>query len=119
MNLLMSSVLIIAPVLAIYWFWLRPVLQENPTLKEFYEQERSWFQAFRDKVMGLKQKLTTIAIVTATTVVSIHDLVLPVILSTDTSSLTGKVPTWVWPIATISLTLLIQFFRNLADKRDR
>jgi len=41
----------------------------------------------------------------------------PIVSGVDVSSIAAQVPSWAWPLILISVTALVQYFRNLADKR--
>jgi hypothetical protein len=114
---MLTFVLIFATVVAVYWFWIRPILKLRPELRELYQQEESFFIALREKLKGIKQKLSSVLVIAASAVVSGYDFFAPIVSGVDVSSLTAHVPSWAWPLVLISLTALFQFLRNLADKR--
>jgi hypothetical protein len=114
---MLTFVLIFATVLAVYWFWIRPILKSRPELRELYQQEESFFVALREKLKGIKQKLSSVLVIAASAAVSGYDFFAPIVSGVDVSSLTAQVPSWAWPLVLISLTALFQFLRNLADKR--
>jgi hypothetical protein len=114
---MLMFVLIFATVAAVYWFWIRPILKSRPELRELYQQEESFFVALREKLKGIKQKLSSVLVIAASAAVSGYDFFVPIVSGVDVSSLTAQVPSWAWPLVLISLTALFQFLRNLADKR--
>lgn len=114
---MLTFVLIFASVAAVYWLWIRPVLKSRPELRELYQQEESFFVALREKLKGIKQKLSSVLVIAASAAVSGYDFFAPIVSGVDVSSLTSQVPSWAWPLVLISLTALFQFLRNLADKR--
>lgn len=114
---MLTFVLIFATVLAVYWFSIRPILKSRPELRELYQQEESFFVALREKLKGIKQKLSSVLVIAASAAVSGYDFFAPIVSGVDVSSLTAQVPSWAWPLVLISLTALFQFLRNLADKR--
>ena len=114
---MLTFVLILATVLAVYWFWIRPILKSRPELRELYQQEESFLIALREKLKGTKQKLSSIIVIAASAAVSGYDFFAPIVSGVDVSALTAHVPSWAWPLVLISLTALFQFLRNLADKR--
>ena len=116
---MLMFVLIFATVAAVYWFWIRPILKSRPELRELYQQEESFFVALREKLKGIKQKLSSVLVIAASAAVSGYDFFVPIVSGVDVSSLTAQVPSWAWPLVLISLTALFQFLRNLADKRHR
>lgn len=116
---MLTFVLTIAALVAIYWFWIRPILKSRPELRELYEQEESFLVALREKLKGIKQKLSSVIVIAASAAVSSYDFLAPIVSGVDVSSLTAQVPSWAWPLLLISLTALFQFLRNLADKRHR
>lgn len=114
---MLTIILVLATVAAIYWFWIRPILRSRPAFRELYEQEETFFAALREKLKGIKQKLSTAVVIAASMAVSAYDFLTPIIGGVDVSSLAAQVPSWTWPLILISLTALFQFLRNLADKR--
>jgi hypothetical protein len=109
--------LIFATIVAVYWFWIRPILKSRPELRELYQQEESFIAALREKLKGIKQKLSSVLVIAASIAVSGYDFFAPIVSGVDVSSLTAHIPSWAWPLVLISLTALFQFLRNLADKR--
>ena len=114
---MLTFVLIFASVAAVYWLWIRPILKSRPELRELYQQEESFVTALREKLKGIKQKLSTVLVIAASAAISGYDFFAPIVSGVDVSSLTAQVPSWAWPLVLISLTALFQFLRNLADKR--
>lgn len=114
---MLTFVLIFSTIVAVYWFWVRPVLRSRPELRELYRQEESFLVAVREKLKGIKQKLSSVLVIAASAAVSGYDFFTPIVSGVDVSSLTAQVPSWAWPLVLISLTALFQFLRNLADKR--
>lgn len=116
---MLTFVLVIATLFAIYWFWVRPVLKSRPGFRELYEQEESFLAALREKLKGIKQKLSSVVVIAASVAVSGYDFLTPIVSGVDVSSIAARVPSWAWPLILISLTALFQFLRNLSDKRHK
>jgi hypothetical protein len=110
-------VLIIATLVAIYWFWVRPILKTRPAFAELYAQEASFLAALREKVKGIKQKLSSVAVIGASAAVSGYDFLAPIVGGVDVTSIAASIPSWAWPIILIAITATFQFLRNLADRR--
>src|SRR3954466_5821408 len=108
-------VLVFATLLAIYVFWIRPILKLRPEFAEFYAREGSVFAAIREKLKGIKQKLSSVIVIAASAAVTGYYFLTPIVGSVDVSSITAHVPSWAWPLVLISITALCQFLRNLAD----
>ena len=107
----------VATIVAVYWFWIRPILKSRPAFRELYEREESFLAAMREKFAGIKQKLSSAVVIVASAAVSGYDFLTPIVSGVDVSSLAAKVPSWAWPLILISITALFQCLRNLADKR--
>jgi hypothetical protein len=114
---MVMAVMLFATLVAIYVFWIRPILQSRPRFRELYKKEASFFAAVGEKLKGIKQKLSSAIVIIASAAVTGYDFFAPIVSSVDVSSLTSKVPSWAWPLVLISLTAFFQFLRNLADKR--
>jgi hypothetical protein len=116
---MLMFILMTATVIAVYWFWIRPILKSRPAFAEFYAREESIFTAVREKLKGIKQKLSSVIVIAASAAVSGYDFVTPIVSGVDVSSITAEVPSWAWPIVLICITALFQFLRNLADSRHK
>jgi hypothetical protein len=114
---MVTFVLIFATLLAIYAFWIRPILQSRPALRELYDREQNLFAALREKLKGIKQKLSSATVIAASVAVSGYDFLTPIVSGVDVSLLASKVPSWAWPLILIAVTALFQFLCNLSDKR--
>ncbi len=112
-------VLIVFTLISTYAFWIRPVLKTRPSLAEFYAREDSFWAAISLKFGGLKQKLTTAFVMIAGFVVSAYDFLAPLFAQSgvDVTTITSKIPPQAWPLIGMALMALVQYFRNLADKR--
>jgi hypothetical protein len=108
---------IASTLVAVYWFWIRPILKSRPAFRELYQEEENFFAALRAKFAGIKQKLSSAIVIAASVVVSGYDFFAPIVSGVDVSSIAAQVPSWTWPLVLISVTALFQFLRNLADKR--
>lgn len=115
---MLTFMLVLATLVAIYWFWIRPILKSRPGFRELYDKEESFIAALREKLKGIKQKLSSAIVIAASAAVTGYDFFAPIVSGVDVSSLTSHLPSWAWPLILISVTALFQFFRNLADKRN-
>jgi hypothetical protein len=118
MNWLMYT-LIGAACVSGYWLWVRPLLKETPSLKEFYAEEESLLEAAKLKFAGIKQKLTTAIIFIASIIVMLYDQLAPLALQSgvDVTSLSDKIPPKAWPFILMAAAGLLGYFRRLSDKR--
>jgi hypothetical protein len=110
-------VLTAATLVAVYRFWIRPILKSRPAFHELYQKEENFFAAVREKFAGIKQKLSSAIVIAASGIVTGYDFFAPIVSGVDVSSIAAQVPSWAWPLILIAVTALVQFFRNLADKR--
>ena len=116
---MVMAVLLFATLIAIYVFWIRPILKLRPALRELYDKEESFLAALREKLKGIKQKLSSAIVIAASAAVSGYDFLTPIVSGVDVSSIAAHVPSWAWPLILISVTALFQFLRNLSDKRHK
>jgi hypothetical protein len=116
---MLTFVLVVATPVAIYWFWIRPILKSRPAFQELYEKEDSVFIALREKLKGIKQKLSSAIVIAASAAVSGYDFLTPIVSGVDVSSIAAKMPSWAWPLILISVTAIFQYLRNLADRRHK
>ena len=89
---MLTFVLVTATLVAVYWFWIRPILKSRPALHEFYEREESLFAAFREKLKGIKQKLSSAIVIIASAAISAYDFLTPIVSGVDVSSIATNNP---------------------------
>lgn len=108
---------IAATLVAVYWFWIRPILKSRPAFRELYQEEENFFAALREKFAGIKQKLSSAIVIAASVLVSGYDFFAPIVSGVDVSSIAAQVPSWAWPLILIAVTAVMKYFRDLADRR--
>ena len=113
------TILSVATALAIYWFWIDPILKSRPAYRDIYAHDNTIFAALKEKLKGIKQKLSSVVVIWASGAVTAYDFLNPIISGVDVTPLTSHVPSWAWPLVLISTTALFQFLRNLADARHK
>jgi hypothetical protein len=101
---MLSFILMTATMVAVHWFWIRPILKSRPAFAEFYAREESVFAAAREKLKGIKQKLSSVIVIAASVAVSGYDFITPIVGGVDVSSIAAQVPSWAWPIVLICIT---------------
>ena len=52
---MVMAIMLFATVIAIYAFWIRPILQSRPAFRELYDKEESFFAALREKLKGIDE----------------------------------------------------------------
>jgi hypothetical protein len=114
---MLTFVLVLATLLAIYWFWIRSILKSRPAFRDLYGHEENAVAAVRAKLKGIKQKLSSVIVIAASFAVTAYDFLAPIVGGVDVSSIASRMPSWAWPLVLIFLTALFQFLRSLADKR--
>lgn len=115
-------VLIIFTVATAYWFWIRPVLKKHPTFADYYAREEGFFSALKLKLSGMKQWLTTVATMSAGFVVTVYDTIISLADQAgfqwgNVQTITSRVPSWAWPIIGMALIGLVQWFREISNRR--
>ena len=113
------TILSVATALAIYWFWIDPILKSRPAYRDIYAHDNTIFAALKEKLKGIKQKLSSVVVICASGAVTAYDFFNPIISGVDVTPLTSHVPSWAWPLVLISTTALFQFLRNVADGRHK
>ena len=78
--------LVTATIVAVYWFWIRPILKSRPAFADFYAREASVFVAVREKLKGIKQKLSSVIVIAASAAVSGYDFLSPIVSGVDVTS---------------------------------
>jgi hypothetical protein len=106
-----------ATLVAVYWFWIRPILKSRPAFRDLYEKEENFIAAVRAKFAGIKQKLSSAVVIAVSAIVSGYDFFAPIVGGVDVSSIAAQVPSWAWPLILIAVTAVMKYFRDLADKR--
>jgi fatty acid desaturase len=110
-------IFVAATLVAVYWFWIRPILKCRPAFRELYQEEENFFAALRAKFAGIKQKLSSAVVIAASVIVSGYDFIAPIVSGVDVSAIAAQVPSWAWPLILITVTSVMKYFRDLADKR--
>jgi hypothetical protein len=110
-------ILIAATLVAVYWFWIHPILKSRPAFRDLYQDEENFVAALRAKFAGIKQKLSSAVVIAASAIVSGYDFFAPIVSGVDVSSIAAQVPSWAWPLILIAVTAVMKYFRDLADKR--
>ena len=108
-----------AILLAVYWLWIEPILATRPAFRDILAKEQSFLAALKEKLKGIKQKLSSAIVICASAAVTAYDFLYPIVSGVDVTPLTAQVPSWAWPLVLISTTALFQFLRNLADIRHK
>lgn len=108
---------IAATLVAVHWFWSRPILKSRPAFRDLYQEEENFFAALRAKFSGIKQKLSSAIVIAASALVSGYNFFAPIVSGVDVSSLAAQVPSWAWPLILIAVTAVMKYFRDLADRR--
>jgi hypothetical protein len=116
---MLTFVFVTATMGAVYLFWVRPILKSRPRFRDLYTKDESFLAATREKLKGIKQKLSSVIVIAASVAVSGYDFLAPIASGVDVSSIAAQVPSWAWPLILIAVTALFQFLRNLADKRHK
>lgn len=114
-------VLIVFTAIVAYLFFVRPYLRETPYFRDIYDVEAGFWSAVNSKLTGVKQKLVTVALSAASFIVLAHDQLAPLVTQAgvDPALLLPKVPSWAWPLITMAILAVIQYFRNAADRAAR
>lgn len=55
--------------------------------------------------------------IAASAIASSYDLFAPIVSGVDVSSIAAQVPFWAWPLILIAVTAVMEYFRDLADRR--
>jgi hypothetical protein len=116
--MILNIILLAIIVGAGYYFWLRPILKTRPEFSTIFAYERSKWGAISVKLAGIKQKLAGAIIVLAGIYVEAANYVVPALTGVDTSVITHRLPDWTVPLIPIAATILLNYFRSLADKRE-
>jgi len=104
---------------AAYIFWIRPLLRQRPSLKEFYDQEDSLWGAISLKTAGIKQHLTVAILGGAGVAVEAYDFIAPLLsqAGVDVTKIAPMIPPEAWPLINLGILALITYFRHQSDKR--
>ena len=107
----------VVTIVVVWFFWINPVLKMTPAFSELYESHGKFSTAAREKFAGIKQRLTVAMSFAASAIVFLWDFFYPIVTSVDTSAITSRVPSWLYPLIMIGVLGLIAMFRNFADRR--
>lgn len=83
---MVMAVLLFAMPIAIYAFWIRPILQSRPAFRDLYRKEANFFGALSEKLKGIKQRLSSATVIFASAAVTGYDFFVPIVGGVDVSS---------------------------------
>lgn len=113
----LSFIFFLVGFMLAYWFWVRPMLRERPQFKDFYDRTDSFWLSVKLKFTTLRTKLAAGMLMVASTLVELHDFVLPAATGIDWTPITSTVPPVVWPVVSFGAAALFFWLRNLTAKR--
>ncbi|WP_257164701.1 hypothetical protein [Bradyrhizobium sp. SRS-191] len=109
-----------AVIAVVYVVWVGPLLKRTPALS-WLLTEASVLAAIREKLAGLKQRLTAAFVTMAIGIVYMHDSLAPLLVGVDTAPITGLIAQFIpreyWGLGVVLLVWLLNYFRSLAEKR--
>lgn len=76
-------ILMAATLVAVYHFWIRPILQSRPAFRDLCQKEENFPAALRVKFAGIKQKLSSATVIAASVIVSAYDFFAPIVSGVD------------------------------------
>jgi hypothetical protein len=106
-----------AAVVAVYWFWLRPIMKTIPAFDTRYLETDNFWKALKLRFQGIKGHLASVSGAAASVIVYLHDQLLPYATGVDWAPITAQVPGWVWPIVLFCAFLFIGQCRKWAEQR--
>ncbi|MEH2513962.1 TRAP-type C4-dicarboxylate transport system permease small subunit [Nitrobacteraceae bacterium AZCC 1564] len=113
--MLAMVLLVLAIVIAIYVFIVRPILKTQPAFSEAFKAEASFFDKVRAKVVGWRTRIAARLTMLAGLFVGLYDQALPIITGQDWTPLTAKVPAWALPVGMVGVGLLFAWLRKITD----
>jgi len=118
MTILLTVITVITG-LSIYVFWIRPLLRQRASFKEFYDQEDSLWVAIGLKTAGMKQHITVAVVGSIGFIIEAYDFIAPLIsqAGVDVTKIAPMIPPEAWPLINLGVLALITYFRHVADKR--
>lgn len=117
MAAFLQSAFLVAAIVAVYFYWVRPILKSRPAFTHFYAEAESFWEAARERFAGIKGRLAAAVGMAASAVVYLHDFLLPVATGIDWQPILSMLPDWAWPLVLFSAFALIKWFRALTDDR--
>lgn len=113
---ILSVTFFIVGIALTYWLFIRPLLNKRPAFAEFYARTDSFWKAVWAKFSTIKTKATAVGLAAASALVGLHDFAIPIATGIDWAPITGKVPDWVWPIASFSIAAIFYWLRVATAK---
>ena len=100
-------------IILAYWFWIRPLLKDRPRFAEFYQRTDSFWTSVWMKLSTIKTRLASISLMIASALVSLHDVLIPLVTGIDWSPITATVPAWTWPVVSFGVGALFLWLRRV------
>lgn len=114
-NLWAGLAFIFAAISA-FFVWLRSLLRQRPPMAEFRARGNSFWRSLWAKLTFIKTKLLAGLLMIASAIVAVHDFLLPIFITIDWSPLTGRVPSWAWPIISFTVLALFYWLRTITAR---
>jgi hypothetical protein len=113
--MLAITLLVLAIVIAVYIFIVRPLLKTQPAFSEAFKAEASFFDKVRAKVVGWRTRIAARLTMLAGLFVGLYDQALPIVTGQDWTPLTAKIPAWALPVGMVGVGLLFAYLRGITD----
>ncbi|WP_424630746.1 hypothetical protein [Bradyrhizobium sp. SYSU BS000235] len=113
--MLAIALLVLAIVIAVYFFIIRPILKTQPAFSEAFRAEASFFDKVRAKIVGWRTHIAARLTMLAGLFVGLYDQALPIVTGQDWTPLTAKVPAWALPVSMVGVGLLFAWLRKITD----
>lgn len=107
--------LILATLIAVYIFIVRPLVKTQPAFSEAFKAEASFFDKLRAKVVGWRTRIAARLTMLAGLFVGLYDQALPIVTGQDWTPLTAKIPAWALPVGMVGVGLLFAYLRRITD----
>lgn len=106
---------VVAIVVSVYIFIIRPILKTQPAFSEAFKAEASFVDKVRAKVVGWRTRIAARLTMLAGFFVGLYDQALPIVTGQDWTPLTAKIPAWALPVSMVGVGLLFAYLRRITD----
>lgn len=111
-----AAIVFIFSSVGVFFVWLRGLLRKRPSIAEFRARGNSLLRAIWAKLAFIKTKLLAGGLMIATAAVAAYDFLAPIALGIDWTPITGKLPSWAWPIISFVVLSLFYWLRTITAR---
>jgi hypothetical protein len=113
--MLFAVLFVVAFLLAVYIFIVRPILIHQPAMSAAFKAEAAFADKVRAKIVGWRTRIAARAVMISSGFVWLYDTALPIATGQDWTPVTDAIPKWAMPVGLFAVGLLFAYLRRISD----